>query len=237
MSFNIFKRINEAPPSGYCFIDPDTGYRFDNHKSLKSLIEAVNKYRENNALEPILDVYYAVQDYMCSLPINKYNNVCRKVERLENITFSQFVTGGKYYLSKKIKRWFGIDKEKGEDFLNIEKRRSLCAKCPFNVPLDNTKSGFSIRQEIKALMDADFPEIVTEHDEGLGVCAVCNCSTLYKSCLPEKDIADSVRKMPRSKRESFPESAKGRPEDLDIENNSFNCWQKSNYNKFYVKKE
>lgn len=232
MSFLIFKRSTLIPPSGFCFKDPDTGYVFEGHLTYASLLKAVKDYRIKNGLEPILDLHYALQDYMCNLPINKRADVCREIQALQDITLKQFISGGKFYLTNKIKKWFKID-EDNVDYKTIVKRRSICSKCPFNVPLDNSYEGVNIRSEIKKIMDKEFRHIETDFDQDLGVCGACNCSVEYKTCLTPITVAKAVKKMDKVSRDKFPRSRADVATDFNSDGKLFNCHQYSDFRKYF----
>lgn len=231
--FQILKRIHQKPPSGFVFVDPDTGYRFDaDYKTLQDLITAITQYRINNNLSEIKDLYYAVQDYLCELRINRNAQCCRKVTKLRDISFSEYLSGGTYYLSNRIKRWFNIAQLASASEVSV--RRDICVGCPFNIPIDSSKEGNSVRQVVTNLMEKEFPEITTVHNlEDLGVCGVCNCSIEYKTCLPEKDIADSLRKLSKSNRNQFPLGREGKETDFREDGTPVVCWQMQNFLKHY----
>lgn len=231
--FQILKRQYQVPPSGFVFIDPDTGYKFDaSYKSLDELMTAVRLYRVNNNLSEIKDLFYAVQDHICELRINRNANCCRTVARLNDISFSEYISGGTYYLTSKIKRWFNLAKLADASEVGI--RRTTCVGCPFNIPLDRSKEGFDLRTEIKDLMAKEFPEIQTTHeDEDMGVCGICNCAIEYKSCLPDKDIADTLRKLPLNKKRQFPLGRTDVETDFREDGTPIVCWQMQNYLKYY----
>jgi len=235
MGFLVFKKIHPQPATGFQYTDPDTGYRFTGHNNLKELLTAVEKYRENNNLEKIADLYYAVCEHICKLPANRKSGCCKEVEKLNDISYSQFLSGGKYLLKSKIKKMFGF-KNETEEFTKIAARRKQCTACPFNVLLDESAEGHAVRMDIKSMMKSEFPEVVTPHDEEIGVCGVCNCPVEYKSCLSDKDIAESVRAQPMAERDRFPDGRKNVKTDLDADGLPFICFQKAAYDRFFTKK-
>lgn len=232
MSFLLFKRTTAIPPSGYYFKDPDTGYEFTGSTNYPALLKSIRDYRERNNLPELEDLHFAVQDCMCNLPINKRAGICRESKELEGLTLSQFISGGTYYLNRKIKKWFGID-DKESGFDTIVERRSICSKCPFNVPIDDSQEGASIRFEIKKLMDKEFKHIKTDYDDNLGICAACNCSIEYKTCLPERDVANSVNKMAQTSRDKLPRMRKEVITDFNTDGELFTCYQYRDFRKFY----
>jgi len=155
-----------------------------------------------------------------------------KLWKINDISFSEYISGGTYYLSSKIKRWFNLAKL--ADATEVGQRRTTCVGCPFNIPLDRSKEGFDLRLEIKDLMSKEFPEIQTTHsDEDMGVCGVCNCAIEYKSCLPDKDIADTLRKLPLNKKRLFPLGRTDVETDKREDGTPVVCWQMQNYLKYY----
>lgn len=142
--FKVFKSFNVHPPSGYVCIDPDTHFKFGPFGKKQELMDAIIDYRKKNNLEPLADLNYYIQDYMCRLPINKSAGICKDVPRLQGLTPQQLYSGGKFALAKKIKSVFGFGGDNPE-LTQITDRRLGCIDCPLHVPLEYIEDGLNRR--------------------------------------------------------------------------------------------
>lgn len=193
-----------APPGGWRYIDPDTGFEFSRrYSSLYELIEHVRIYREQNHLEPLNNISFYVQDWLCKQP-----NVKRYCNMNHARTASQYIRGAKAAVKTAFRGEAAYEPQK-----IAEKRAEICVNCPHNKT--NPRHSRLLKYSDRAIK-----EIVgnrkTSFDDKLFSCEVCSCPLRSKVHIAQNIIEESLSIKERRELES---------NFLGLDGNSIFCWQ------------
>lgn len=145
--------------ASFQFKDPDTGY-FYKAPTLGQLYQDIDNYREQNNLEPIENLNFVVENYLCSLPENA-NRCCSRQMPTNVYTY---IKGGIALAKNMLFKKF-VTKEVAE------KRAAQCITCPHNIFPD--RDVFPAWSDTIAEMSVMDRKVSVQ--EKLGHCEVCKC--------------------------------------------------------------
>lgn len=156
----MFKKFKPFEASSRIeFKDPDTGFIYI-AKTLPELYVYIQKYRVQNGLPALDGLREVVENYLCTLPENRYK--CNHVEVPRS--FSMYIKGGIALLKNMAFSRFVPQKV-------AEERAAQCVGCEHNVFPD--KGPFMRWADEIAVSQVG--ERKTALDAQLGNCAVCSC--------------------------------------------------------------
>lgn len=152
-------------PSHWEFKDPDTGESYED-SSIHNIAKLVEKTRKVNGAPPLPELAVIIENYTCSL--TKYRGMCehKPIER----TLKEYIQGGVALLKHRLSN----DPMEPEE---IEARRAICKKCPYQVSLKNRKRKTMVAVTDK-IAEAVVPKANTKNvtlQEELGSCRLCSC--------------------------------------------------------------
>lgn len=199
-------QANFAPPGGWRFVDPDTGFKFKKrYRSLEELVAHVTSYRKQNGLSEIPKLSFVIEDWLCAQP--NMAGRCKEV-KIPSRTFAQYVKGAKSAAKMLIQ---GNDAFVDDEV--AEARAALCVKCRHNKK--NEQHSKLERYTDKYVKDI-VGEKTTSVDEQLFSCEVCTCPLRPKVHISQKIIEESLSKKERRL------LSMGL---WDINGKIFDCWQ------------
>lgn len=156
----IFKKFKPfTGPVEYKFVDPDTKYLYK-APDKNELLYRIVAYRRQNELEPIDNLDYVVDNYLCGLPENFGSCQDHHLDR----HLMGYIRGGLALLKNMLYKKY-VTQEMADY------RGSICVGCPLNVFPD--KKGFLKWSDKMA--EAAVGDRKSIHHENLGNCEVCSC--------------------------------------------------------------
>ena len=196
------KTLSVAPPGGWRYTDPDTGFLYgERSHSLSALLEQVRKYRSQNKLDPIPDLEMVVSEWLCYQPDVAFKTV--PTPRTAN----QYLRGGVAMFRAMTSK---------EPFCSqavAEKRAEICARCRYNEPPED-------KGLIESMTDVAIQSIVggrkTKLNRQLFICTVCSCPLKAKVHFAQ-DIVDE--ELTEQERYRVPNGFPGK------DNKPLYCWQ------------
>jgi hypothetical protein len=147
-------------PKRHVFIDPDTGYQFE-EKDHGELVRRIVKYREQNNLPQLEALKAVIENFQCLRPENAGS--CEESPILDR-GFIPSIKGGVALLKSMFFEAF-VTQEKAE------KRASICMQCPYNV--FPNKTHFTAWADKVAVWQVG--ERKTSKHTELGNCGICSC--------------------------------------------------------------
>lgn len=142
------------------FLDPDTQY-YHRAPDRDTLLARVNNYRQQNDLEPIINLNDVVENYMCG---KKYNiGLCEPNKTLSRSLLT-YIKGGVALLKSIAYNSFVSQEE-------ADRRALICIKCPKNIFPDKKR----FVEWADKLAEATVGDRKSAHHDKLGNCEVCSC--------------------------------------------------------------
>lgn len=186
------KLINDhkAPPGGWRFEDPDTGFRFDglngsHYVNFTELLSHIRRYREHNSLEPIPALRIVVQNWLCEQP-NMVGWCKDYVAQRSKRTLKHYVKGAKALFKAVLAEDDGLASQ-----ITAEARARVCLSCPYNLPnLEDTLLGKYTDMAVAEYVG----ERTVESVEDLFSCQLCTCPLRSKVHFSQKIIEESLTK-------------------------------------------
>lgn len=182
----LLKYRNEVPPSGFWYLQKETRLRVTGD-NLKDLVLQVIAHRKHRGLEPtdFDTVALEVERQICSRLGDFHCKPEKGEENWTPVTLDSTVLKASNVASFSRAAWEWI--KSGRELVPEEQakeRAAKCAQCPINWPLTGCKCGSLYR-----LIERGVPK--EKRFEGLGVCAICQCSLPAKVWLPRNVINSS----------------------------------------------
>lgn len=160
------------------FIDPDTNFKFK-ADNIDNLCKHITQYREQNGLEPLLELPLVVQNYLCSLPENL--GVCEPERYKLKRGLFKTIQGGIALIKTFMYSKF-VDQSVADA------RSSICKDCSLNVFPD--RGAFIVWADKIAV--GSVGERKSKYHESLGNCAGCSCplrsKVWYAGAITLKDV-------------------------------------------------
>lgn len=193
-----------TPPGGWRYVDPDTGFLFNEqiYPSFHALLAHISRYREQNHLPEISKV--EVEDWLCCQP-----NMERHCREYSSRSVLQYARGAKAAAKVRLG---------GEEVFTsqqvAELRAWLCTECPHN-KVDPYASKF------KQYSDGYIKSLVGQRrtllDDKLFSCGVCSCLLRSKVHINQNIVSSSL-----SRREA---RILSKPITSVRDGKLFYCWQ------------
>lgn len=184
-----FRNQNSIPPSGFTFIDPDTGMNI-NARSFSQWTTLIRLHRQANNLAPISDADAMHQNCLrlspqasasfceSDQPVNTVDSV--------NLSIGDVIRGTLVLASFKLAGSPLVSREQAEA------RAAICVACPFNAPYKKTCGGDC--QELVDLVKSIIGNEGTALDDRLQACGVCRCSNKSQVWIPVEQLRHGVTK-------------------------------------------
>ncbi len=167
----IFKKFLPFQSSSvYVFLDPDTQYHYS-AGTYPELVQKIIAYRSQNKLDPIENLSFVLDNYLCTLPENI--GKCGPATLRRN--FLGFIKGGISLL-----RNMAYDAYVTQS--RADERSAICAACPHNVKPE--KGAFTFWADRVA--EASIGSRRSKHHDELGTCDCCGCPLRPKVFIGEK---------------------------------------------------
>lgn len=184
----MYKFINkfQVPPSGYQWIDPDTGAMIS-ARCYDHFVDLVNSHRQGNDLSLIPES--DMQHQNCSrLSGSAFTQFCMSdapISTVDGVRLhaTDIARGTKAILAFKMARSPLVSHEEAE------RRAAICQRCPYNAPYRMPCNGMC--GELLGIVKAIVGGERTSNDDKLHACAVCKCSLAAKVHVP-KNILDKA---------------------------------------------
>jgi hypothetical protein len=175
-----FLNRKATPPGGFQFIDPDTGFRIvaNNYPNFLRLLD---EHREGNGL-PLISAPVAEDQCCRNLDGAARNQFCEDSETSGRIhegvqlNMSDILRGTKTLLR------FKVEGSPTVAQAEANRRASICAECPQNVPFNSPCGGLC--DELLGLVEGVVSGRRVERGNELKACGVCHCSLPAKVWLP-----------------------------------------------------
>lgn len=154
-----------VPAGGWVYTDPDTGLKITGGDFF-TLRTNVVKHRMNNGLPVGPEIDQHVMDQICA----RAPDSC---ESNDGTTPRRHVNGGDVvHFLNILKTWLSTSGEKFVSQAEADRRASICASCPKNVPVH----GCLGCQNLAGVLMNTIGHKVTPFNSVLHGCAVCSCS-------------------------------------------------------------
>lgn len=142
------------------FVDPDTGYKY-HAKTRVELKHKIYNYRMQNDLPQIENIDLVLEDYWCTLPLNKA--LCETCP-LERGIMGYLKGGINLFMSMAFKSYVETEE--------AERRATICDTCIHNKEPENPSS---FRSWTDTLALHTIGERKTSKDDNLHSCEICTC--------------------------------------------------------------
>ena len=171
---------NIAPPGGWRYEDPDTGFKYSQrYRGMGELLRHVKTYRAQNKLQPIPHLRDVVEHWLCQQP--NMERYCRSKHMKR--TARQYYSGAKAYVSALVDE----DDSHLATREEAEARAAICANCPHNeAPEEKSKLAELADVKIQGLVG----ERTTSLDRELFMCSICSCPLRAKVHFAQDFVED-----------------------------------------------
>lgn len=173
-----------TPIGGFRFVDPDTGFHFNqSYKSFEELEAAVQSYRQANGLPRISKFRAVWEHYVCENVPGIKGRCCQVAQKVKR-SFEQYWAGGKSFV-KAIMR--------GEDSFvdqrTADRRGAVCKECDQNV----VNIGHNHTQLYSdGFIRAQVGNRKSKYHEDLHTCKICTCILKAKVFYNDDIVAGSL---------------------------------------------
>jgi hypothetical protein len=178
---------NLAPPGGWRYVDPDTGFKFRRlYRSLEELTNHVMSYREHNNLSKIPHLSAVIEDWLCAQPnMEKY---CREAP-VASRSLAQYLQGAKSAARILMQ---GDRAFVAEEI--AEARAKLCVLCRHN---KNNEKDSRLERYTNTYVEGIVGDRITSVDDKLFSCEICSCALRPKVHISQKIVEDSLSQKER----------------------------------------
>jgi len=176
------KQKNKAPPGGWRYTDPDTGFRFKRrYARFSELEDHVRRYRLLNDLPSIPSLSLVIQDWLCSQ--SNMESYCRGIEVVSR-TLKQYLKG-----AQASAKMIAAGEKAYVPQQVAEARAEVCVSCRYNKKSDK-------HSRLQRYTDKYVKSMVgdrrTSFDEKLHSCDICSCPLRPKVHVSQRIIEESL---------------------------------------------